>query len=268
MSTAAAAETRTCIFRSVREGDLAAVERHLLSGLVSVDAKGGQYQSAPLLEACRWHEHKVAVLLLQHGADVRSTGGGSWSALHFAAHRRDNPALVQLLIDAGAALDALDYCNRTPLHIAASKGHSDAARALLEAGAAVNACNTDGKSILHYAAVQGSKAVVSLLLAFGADVTAVDVQRETPLFAAVRAGQRLAAAVLVQAGADTTALNCWGELAGNLAKGYKVRMYTTMRHALHSLYFVFKLRCAYFCYLYWCQNARYRQRCIVIGCTH
>jgi ankyrin repeat protein len=235
MSAAGAAEARCCIFRSVREGDLAAVERRLLSGLVGIEAKGGQYQSSPLLEACRWHEHKVAVLLLQHGADVRSTGGGSWSALHFAAHRRDNPALVQLLIDAGAALDALDYCNRTPLHITASKGHSDAARALLEAGAAVNACDVDGRSVLHYAAAQGSKAVVSLLLAFQADVTAVDVQKETPLFAAVRAGQRLAAAVLVQAGADSTALNCWGELAGNLAKGYKARFHTTMQYILHCV---------------------------------
>jgi ankyrin repeat protein len=62
----------------------------------------------------------------------------------------------------------------TPLHSAASGGHSEVVGVLLEAGASVDARQSGGWTALHSAVNNGDIASVTLLLAAGADAAAVN----------------------------------------------------------------------------------------------
>ena len=78
--------------------------------------------STPLYEACVWPPRPQLVsLLLGHcSADSRTVEGG-WTAL-MAAAEHDNLEALELLLEAGAAVDAADDEGRTALHWACIAG--------------------------------------------------------------------------------------------------------------------------------------------------
>ncbi len=99
-------------------------------------------------------------------------------------------------------LEARDARGRTPLHLAADRGHADVAEALLAAGADANAKADDGSTPLHLAAEGGRADVAEALLAAGAAANARDDYGSTPLHRAAWMGHASAADVLLTAGAD------------------------------------------------------------------
>ena len=94
---------------------------------------------------------------------------------------------VQAELDNGVDVDEKDdLWGRTPLHIAAEEGHKEIAELLIAAGADVNAKDSVGFTPLHEAAWKGHKEVVELLIDNGADVNAKsDWFERTPLHDAV-----------------------------------------------------------------------------------
>lgn len=201
--------------KAVRDGNVGELQLLIQQGL---DVS----QSSLLTEACSNHKLRVVELLLDYGADAAKAGPGEWTPLHHACTGQDDPAIVTVLLAAGATVDSVNAGQHTPLFTAAQRGFSKAVITLLEAGATTTLVDMSKRTALHIAAAQGSRECVASLLGYGACVHSRDVERETPLHKAVRGGHHLAAAVLLKAGADAAALNCWGELAGSLAKGYKV----------------------------------------------
>lgn len=192
-----------------------------------VDTFGGRFHGTLLLESCRHHTHKVAELLLERGAAVNASSGGSWTPLHYACRDGQEVGsidLVSMLICHGAMVDAADFYGRTPLHIACSRrGTPEAALPLLEAGAKPNVPDRDGRTPLHYAAAQGQRGAMSALIRFGGDVSSVDREQSTPLHVSTLERKWLAMNLLERAGADKNAVDCWGRLAGTLAPSYKMR---------------------------------------------
>ena len=63
----------------------------------------------------------------------------------------NHPAIAQLLIDAGADIEAKNKYGSTRLHKTASQGDVDAMRKLLEAGADPNARKNDGSTVFMVA---------------------------------------------------------------------------------------------------------------------
>ena len=76
----------------------------------------------------------------------------------------------------------------TPLHEAASEGHTDVVIALIAAGADVNAQNERGYTPLHWAADRGHTETVRALIDSGADVNLADNSGWTPLHPAASSG--------------------------------------------------------------------------------
>lgn len=60
------------------------------------------------------------------------------SLILWHAHQNDVSAVRKLLEEDGSLVNARDYDNRTPLHVAALHGLSDIAKCLIEFGADVN----------------------------------------------------------------------------------------------------------------------------------
>jgi ankyrin repeat protein len=105
--------------------------------------------------------------------------------LHFAAKRFfKNPSEdIDLLVRAGAIVDAKDMYEQTPLHFAAMYGHPEGIKKLLELGADINAKDTLGRTPLHFAVCAERLGVEksSILLQFRANPTIMDKNGDTPL---------------------------------------------------------------------------------------
>lgn len=144
-------------------------------------------------------------LLVEHGADVGATTkrgdspiwitcGGDFNTIN--SGRRQNPAIVRLLVAHGASLKVTNSEGETLLHLAAKSGQLGVAEYLVAAGLNVNARTKDGLTPLHGAAAlshqqvwcfegDGTReiALVKLLLAHGADINAegvASVEESTP----------------------------------------------------------------------------------------
>ena len=72
--------------------------------------------------------------LIQQGDDVNAPYGDGATALHWAVHW-DNQEMANLLIRAGAAVDASNDLGVTPLWLAGQNGNAAVAERLLTAGA-------------------------------------------------------------------------------------------------------------------------------------
>jgi ankyrin repeat protein len=103
---------------------------------------------------------------LADGADVDAldtrTNTNGRRALNWAAWH-DRVAAIEVLLAAGATLEAENNTGFTPLHHAAEAGSLDAARALLAAGADPNHSNKAGRLPVETARARGNDEVASLL---------------------------------------------------------------------------------------------------------
>ena len=92
-------------------------------------------------------DRRVALvrLLLARGADPNAPGraGSTWTPLHWAA-RGGAVELVDLLVGAGAELEAQDVAGETPLFFAAQAGCLEVVERLLAAGARPRHANHEG----------------------------------------------------------------------------------------------------------------------------
>ena len=135
-----------------------------------------------LQQACRAGALDVAALLLQKGADPESS--------------RNRPL---------CSVTAAPSSNHTPLHLAATYGHSKIVQALLEAGSNVQASTGDSNcTALHFAVEHGSEDVVRYLMDWGADLDAQNALSETALKIAIQERHGSIVKFLTQRGARRT----------------------------------------------------------------
>ena len=107
----------------------------------------------------------VAYLLKQPSIQIDATNMADETALMLAANANDL-ASANLLIEAGASVNRPKW---TPLHYAASKGHTAMMRLLIENDAYVDAESPNGTTPLMIAAYYASPNAVKLMLEEGAD---------------------------------------------------------------------------------------------------
>lgn len=131
-----------------------------------------------LSEAAMSGEMATVQALIQEGIDVNSAQGDGNTALHWAAFRRDLQ-MAKLLLEAGASTDVKTRLGEmSPLFMAARNGDAAMLNLLLEHGAEVNAVSSNGTIPLMMAAASGEVDAVRALLDKGADVDAVEATNE------------------------------------------------------------------------------------------
>jgi ankyrin repeat protein len=158
--------------------------------------------------------------LLNRKADVNAPQTDGATALHWAVYR-DEVAMVERLLKAGARTHVANSFGATPLSLAAENGSATIVQRLLEAGADANERMGNSDTVLMMAARTGNVATMKLLLDRGADVNAAENARGTTALMWA-AAQRHPAAVqlLVDYGADVSAVSnpAWQERPVSYAK--------------------------------------------------
>jgi ankyrin repeat protein len=216
-----------CIGQDDRAGVLAAID----SG-EDVNTEDILLGWTPLSYAVYRRDVDLCRLLLEHGADARMASAHSGRTPLHGAALSGSVTVGELLVEAGAQIDAVDSRGRMPLHEAVENGRTDFASWLITSGADVDAQDMGGSSPLHLAVRSSvyvgkwpvyvrSPAAVNLtgagdareretrardlvdgLLRAGAEVGPVDAGGEMPLSLAVRTQQSLVVERLLEAGAD------------------------------------------------------------------
>jgi uncharacterized protein len=134
----------------------------------------------------------------------------AYRGLHAAAAKGD-PADIERLIKAGAAIEARDGHGRTPLHVAAFMQRQDAARALLRLGADANALEAQKYDIVTLAAVADDVAMLKIALADGGNAKNITSPYEgTALIAAAHLGHDEVVRLLIAAQAPLDHVNNLG----------------------------------------------------------
>lgn len=116
---------------------------------------------SPLMLAAIKGQVELCRQLIERDADVNKPG---WAPLHYAA-TSGNAAVIRLLLDHYAYIDAESPNGTTPLMMAAMYGSEDAVKVLLDAGADASIKNAIGLSAVDFAQRAGHESAVALIAA-------------------------------------------------------------------------------------------------------
>ena len=148
--------------------------------------KATTFGGTPLLIASDNGHKEVVEILLKAGAIVNKVGSvqtplhysiSNWNKkldkikaettmLHIGVDK-SYKGLVEILLAAGAVIDALDIEGEKPLYKAVKNGHPEVVDMLLEAGARVDEADKSGETPLYRAVVDNNQKVVEMLLKAG-----------------------------------------------------------------------------------------------------
>lgn len=159
---AIAPQCRADLLSAIKSGNLQEVHDYVTQNPTLLNAKvlGG---STPLEVAIDSKNPRVAILLIERGADMRMPMRDGSTSLHHAAYLNED-MLVEYLIERGMPVDA-QWGSQTPLSLAADEGSEQAAAVLIAHGADVNTAAGDP---MEGAIAHNHPGMARLLLAHGA----------------------------------------------------------------------------------------------------
>ncbi|KKP01555.1 hypothetical protein THAR02_06340 [Trichoderma harzianum] len=173
------AENRTPLDLAV-SGKHRGVIRLLLESGADPNVSDSDRQT-PLHIAARSGLYEIFEDLLRSGGDVYARTILKETALHLAV---EFPNIVRLLIAASADLNAKDYNEATPLHLAVRADSIPTIKLLLQAGADLDAVDEDDETPLHYAIARKNPKTVRELWKFGPKLTGRPYRLLPPLIQA------------------------------------------------------------------------------------
>lgn len=136
---------------ALREGSLKSFEVLAKQPKVNLNVRNAHGESALMLLCLKGHLH-LAKLLISRQADINHPG---WTPLHYAA-TGGHTELIQLLLEESAYIDAESPNGTTPLMMAARYGSGKAVNLLIAEGADIHLKNQLGLSALDFA-LQGNR---------------------------------------------------------------------------------------------------------------
>ncbi|KAA0708979.1 Ankyrin repeat domain-containing protein 6 [Triplophysa tibetana] len=182
------------------------------------DAPSVRALSERLLVASHKGRADHVVQLINKGAKVATTKNGR-TPLHLAAYK-GHIAVVRILLAAGCDLDIQDDCDQTALHRAAVLGNTDVISALVQEGCALDRQDKDGNTALHETAWHGFSQSVKLLVKAGANVHAKNKAGNSALHLACQNGHAQSSKVLLLAGSRPDSKNNAGDTCLHVSARY------------------------------------------------
>lgn len=160
-----------------------------------------------LFTALRYRKEAIVEMLVCAGADINASHGDYNDALQ-AASWHGSETSVRLLLSAGANVNSGPGKIGTALYAAVKARHENIVEILVNAGAHINATHVGHGDALQEASYSGSERSVRILLDAGADVNAEGRARGTALCAAINERHERVANMLIDAGANVHEPQC------------------------------------------------------------
>jgi ankyrin repeat protein len=148
------------LVQAVRQPSFKVLEVLLQSPAIKVEVRTAADESPLMLAALKGYL-PLCQSLIAHDADVNKPG---WAPLHYAA-TGGQVAVMRLLLDNNAYIDAASPNGTTPLMMAAMYGTAEAVKLLLDAGADPLLKNAKGVTAIDFARQAQKEAVVDLIAA-------------------------------------------------------------------------------------------------------
>ncbi|KAL9642671.1 hypothetical protein ABK040_009750 [Willaertia magna] len=161
------------------------LSHHRSLSTMSNSSEAPQIVPSPIYLACSLGHTEIVSLLIGKGASIyeRDTTSGL-SCLMTACENGHSETVYFLLTQSEELSDEerskyinepCELCqNWSPLHFAASQGHTQVVSTLCRFAVNLNCVDTLGRTPLHYASLRGHPSVVAVLIEAGADITIKD----------------------------------------------------------------------------------------------
>jgi hypothetical protein len=169
-------------------------------------------------------------LIAKHPEDVNARGGEKVTPMHAAASAGHSNILF-LLTEHGADVNDEDERDKTPLHRASENARMEAGQFLLDSGADIDAGIL---TPLSRAASKGHAEFARMLLEHGAMIDAPDGIGRTPLHWAVIMGKTQVVRLLLDHGADVNARDITGKTPSQLGSRVKAIVEMLFEHVCTS----------------------------------
>ena len=163
-----------------------------------------------------WADPAVCQVLIDAGADIETKDEEGFSPLLFAVNEGAADT-VMMLLKAGADVSARDIEGHTCLTLEAYFGHTETVRYLVDLPEVDVNHADDDFTALHWAGQEDHPDVAKVLIDAGADIEAKGEEGYSPLLRASKDGSLDTVKILLKAGADVSASDNIGDTCLTLA---------------------------------------------------
>lgn len=181
----------------IKDNDIKKVEELLRAGCNANEMKDGL---TPLYIATRFGRTEIVQLLCKYKARVNQMScvneSARWTPLHTAAAYNSDNFIIDILLNAGADINARGEVGITPLILASVINKTYTLELLCFHDADINQADCDGRTPLHVASAKGHDHVVTILLNAGADIHKQNGSGLTALAIAQENGHLLVAQII------------------------------------------------------------------------
>ena len=134
----------------------------------------------PLINAIRTHANKIIKILISRGMNVNKLYTGHLVPLQVAAKTENSEEAIELLVNAGADLEAKDKIKYTPLIYACKYNNYENVKMLVKLGANINNKTAKGENALHISLEDDNKDISKFLIENGINTKLVDNYNRLP----------------------------------------------------------------------------------------
>uniref|UniRef100_A0A158QPS6 ANK_REP_REGION domain-containing protein n=1 Tax=Haemonchus placei TaxID=6290 RepID=A0A158QPS6_HAEPC len=213
--------------------------------------------------------------LLSHGSGTRVLDNHKNSVtnlvIHYLADAYNEAIFKEILETPGSSENELDALNEegfSALHLAVRRLKLSLIELLLEAGASINAKDSAGRSPLFHAVNMNDVEIVQFLLGKGADPNVEDDSGETPLLLCMKTANYAIMGLLIDAGADPNRKNRNGNSLSDSDDATVQRIIAGERRSITDdiscLDYLTRLRLSKLMD----ENSKWQQLAAELGCSH